>query len=157
MNISIILFAITTIFLILIKYIAPVVLILSAIIWILKANSISKIFKIIVIVITLLCVFIMLNNYRDETPDNLYTEMKEIDNDQSLIGKSNEEIVELLGKPKYETTNRDGKRIYEYFAGRIRKEWFWGKCYSTECYEFSILFDENDKVEYTHIQLTPSD
>ena len=156
MNISIILFAISTIFLILIKYIAPVVLVLSGIIWVLKANSIRKIFKIIVIVITLLCVFIMLNNYRDETPDNLYTEMKEIDNNQNLIGLSKEVVVTLLGKPEDETTNRDGKRIYEYFAGTIRKEWFWGKCYSTEYYEFSILFNENDKVEHTYIKLTPS-
>lgn len=152
MNINIILFAITTIFLILIKYIAPVVLILSAIIWMLKANSISKIFKIIVIIITLICVFIMLYNYKNETIDDLYIEMKEMVDNKSFIGLSEEVVVELLGEPRYKYTDRENKENYTYSAGKIFKEWFWGRCYSTKYYQLEMEFDESGKVEYVYIK-----
>ena len=139
----------SAIFILFIKYIVPIVLILLTIIWTLKTKSISKTFKIIIIAIISLCVFITLNNFKTETPDNLYTEMKEKYDSQSFIGLSKEDIVEFLGKPdEYDREERE----YVYFAGQVFKEWCWGKCYSTKYYQIKVFFDENDKVKSTLIE-----
>ena len=116
----------------LLVYIGPVVLFVFVIRWIIKTTSISKTFKIILI------------NYRSETIDEKYIKINEIVNNESLIGLSEEEVVELLGEPgdKF-TDNRLGFTFYEYGAGTIFEEWFWGKCYQTKYYRLTILFDKN--------------
>ncbi len=128
----------------LLVYIGPVVLFVFVIRWIIKTTSISKTFKIILIIIISVCVCIMLINYRSETIDEKYIKINEIVNNESLIGLSEEEVVELLGEPgdKF-TDNRLGFTFYEYGAGTIFEEWFWGKCYQTKYYRLTILFDKN--------------
>ena len=129
-----------------------VVAIIIGLIFLIKTRLISKTFKIIIIAIILLCVFIMLYNYKNETIDNLYIEMKEMVDNKSLIGLSEEEVVELLGEPRYKYTDRENKENYTYSAGKIFKEWFWGRCYSTKYYQLEMDFDERGKVEYVYIK-----
>ena len=128
------------------------VAIIIGLIFLIKTRLISKTFKIIIIAIILLCVFIMLYNYKNETIDNLYIEMKEMVDNKSLIGLSEEEVVELLGEPRYKYTDRENKENYTYSAGKIFKEWFWGRCYSTKYYQLEMDFDERGKVEYVYIK-----
>ena len=45
-------------------------------------------------------------NIKSEKGDELYVKMKELNDNQSLIGLSLEEVVELLGKPKYEYNDK---------------------------------------------------
>lgn len=129
-----------------------VVTIIIGLIFLIKSNLISKTFKIIIIAIILFCVFIMLDNYENETIDNLYIEMNEMVDNKSLIGLSEEVVVELLGEPRYKYTDRENKENYTYSAGKVFKEWFWGKCYSTKYYQLEIEFDENGKVEYAYVK-----
>ena len=129
-----------------------VVAIIIGLIFLIKTRPISKTFKIIIIAIILLCVFIMLYNYKNETIDELYIDMKEIVDNKSLIGLSEEEVVELLGEPRYKYTDRENKENYTYSAGKIFKEWFWGRCYSTKYYQLEMGFDESGKVEYVYIK-----
>ena len=140
------------IFIVVIIYIGQVALVLFITLWILKTNSINKVFKIILIAIISLCVIFMLYNYKNETIDDLYIEMNEMVDNKSLIGLSEEEVVELLGEPRYQYTDRENKENYKYSAGKIFKEWFWGKCYSTKYYELRLDFDESGKVEYAYIK-----
>ena len=129
-----------------------VVAIIIGLIFLIKTRLISKTFKIIITPIILLCAFIMLYNYKNETIDNLYIEMKEMVDNKSLIGLSEEEVVELLGEPRYKYTDRENKENYTYSAGKIFKEWFWGRCYSTKYYQLEMDFDERGKVEYVYIK-----
>lgn len=129
-----------------------VVAIIIGLIFLIKTRLISKTFKIIIIAIILLCAFIMLYNYKNETIDNLYIEMKEMVDNKSLIGLSEEEVVELLGEPRYKYNDRENKENYTYSAGKIFKEWFWGRCYSTKYYQLEMDFDERGKVEYVYIK-----
>ena len=128
-----------------------VVAIIIGLIFLIKTRLISKTFKIIIIAIILLCVFIMLYNYKNETIDNLYIEMKEMVDNKSLIGLSEEEVIQLLGEPRHKYTDRENKKNYTYSAGKIFKEWFWGICYSTKYYKLEMEFDESGKVEYVYI------
>ena len=82
----------------------------------------------------------------------MYTEIKEINDDQSLIGLSSEEVIKLLGEPKHEYSSGEDKKRYIYSAGEIFKESYWGYSYSHEYYVFYVSFDENDKVENTFIK-----
>ena len=77
--------------------------------------------------------------------------MNEFHNTQSLVGLSEEEIIELLEEPKHEYNTKENIKTYIYYAGNIRKEWYWGKCYTTDYYELNIFFNPNNKVEYTKI------
>lgn len=131
------------------------VAIIIGLIFLIKTKSINKTFKIILIATILLCVFIVLGTYKDETIDNLYIEKKEMVDNKSLIGLSEEVVVELLGEPRYQYTDRENKKNYTYGAGTIFKEWFWGQCYSTTYYQLEIEFDEIDKVEYAYIKESP--
>lgn len=131
------------------------VAIIIGLIFLIKTKSINKTFKIILIATILLCVFIVLGTYKDETIDDLYIERKEMVDNKSLIGLSEEVVVELLGEPRYQYTDRENKKNYTYGAGTIFKEWFWGQCYSTTYYQLEIEFDEIDKVEYAYIKESP--
>lgn len=129
---------------VIVKDIGQVVLFVFIIKWIIKTTSISKTFKIILLVIISICVCIMLSNYRNETIDEKYIKINEIVNSESLIGLSEEEVVELLGEPSDKSTDtRLGFTFYEYGAGTIFEEWFWGRCYQTKYYRLTILFDKN--------------
>ncbi len=138
---------------ILLVYIGQVVLLVFVIKWIIKTTSISKPFKIILLVIISICVCIMLSNYRNKTIDEKYIKINEIVNNESLIGLPEEEVVELLGKPANKFTDtRQGYTFYEYSAGTIYEEWFWGECYQTKYYRLTILFDKNGIVKVASIK-----
>lgn len=130
--------------------------IFAMIMWTITTEKIgSKILKTLIIIVILLYGSIIIVNFKTETPDNLYTEIKEMNDDQSLIGLSSEEVIKLLGEPKHEYSSGEDKKRYIYSAGEIFKESYWGYSYSHEYYEFYISFDENDKVEDTFIKLIP--
>lgn len=132
------------VFLQLFIYIGQVVLVIVVIRWILKTESISKSLKAILLVIISICICVMLSNYRNETIDEKYIKINEIVNNESLIGLPEEKVVELLGEPGRKSTDtRVGFTFYEYDAGTIFEEWFWGKCYQTKYYRLNIVFDEN--------------
>ena len=141
-------------FLQLLIYIGQVVLVIVVIRWIIKTTSISKTFKIILLVIISVCVCIMLINYRSETMDEKYIKINEIVNNKSLIGLSKEEVVELLGEPSEDSGDirPNFGSIYEYSAGTIFEEWFWGKCYQTKYYRLNIWFDKNGIVKMVSIE-----
>lgn len=130
------------------------ILLSTIIIWLITTKTIgSKTLKILIIMIILLYSTIILGNFKSETPDHLYIKMKEMNDNQSLIGLSEEEVVELLGKPEYKYNNRKEEKTYVYYAGKIFKESYWGYSYSHDYYELNMFFDENDKVEHTYIKL----
>ena len=141
-------------FLQLLIYIGQVVLVIVVIRWIIKTTSISKTFKIILLVIISVCVCIMLINYRSETMDEKYIKINEIVNNKSLIGLSKEEVVELLGEPSRDSGDIQPNlgSIYEYSAGTIFEEWFWGNCYQTKYYRLNIWFDNNGIVKMVSIE-----
>lgn len=48
--------------------------------------------------------------YLSEKPDKVYTEMKEINDSERLIGMSKDEVVVLLGEPSQIYQNRFSSR-----------------------------------------------
>lgn len=66
--------------------------------------------------------------------------MKEINDNQSLIGLSKEQVVELLGNPY---GNKEADRYY-YEAGKITDYITGG---TNDFYYLKIVFDENGKVK----------
>ncbi len=127
--------------------------IFAMIMWTITTEKIgSKILKTLIIMVILFYGTIIIANFKTETPDNLYTEIKEMNDDQSLIGLSSEEVIKLLGEPKHEYSSGEDKKRYIYSAGEIFKESYWGYSYSHEYYVFYVSFDENDKVENTFIK-----
>ena len=115
----------------------------------------SKVIKILMIISILLCVFILVFNFRDESPDTLCAEMNEINDDQSLIGLSEEQVIELLGEPEYKR-NEENNIQYRYDAGSLDKGLFlfntaifFDSSYSCRLW---VIFDENGKVKNTSIQ-----
>lgn len=88
--------------------------------------------------------------------DEQYIEMHEIDINNSLLGLSEEEIVELLGKPVKIYTYND--KEYMYNAGHIYEGLIFGhrNFWTTKHnYVLYISFDETDKVKSTTIQERP--
>lgn len=119
----------------------------------------KKNFKLIGIIIIVIIFFMLIcilekwhNNY--EFPNELHIKMSEINNNKSLIGLLEEEVVELLGEPRYKYIDRENKKNYTYSAGKTTQKSFWGKDYGQKVYDLLIDFDENDKVEYTYIKLS---
>ena len=81
--------------------------------------------------------------YLSEKPDKVYTEMKELNDSEKLIGLSKEEVIELLGEPIVTSDN-----MYIYDAGTLTNYLFLGEITS---YDLFIWFDENDIVKSTEI------
>lgn len=79
--------------------------------------------KIISIVIIGIIVFWGLNyfvNYslKNKRPNELYREMKEISDKQTLISLSKKEVEEFSGKPGYKFNDETGN-VYAYNAGKL--------------------------------------
>lgn len=126
------------------------------IIWTIVTKKIaSKLLKALIIIVALLYGTIIIGGFKNDTPSDLYTEIKEIDDNQSLIGLSSEEVIKLLGEPQNEYESREGKKEYVYSAGNIFKESYWGYSYTHEYYDFYVFFDENNKVVNTSMKLIP--
>ncbi len=117
-----------------------------------KKSKMSIYIFIIFICVSASCVFSL---WKFEKPNELYIKMQEFNNNQSLVGLSKEEVIEILGEPESEYNTEENEKEYSYYAGSMRKEWYFGKCYTTEHYEINIYFDEDEKVKYTNIKIIP--
>lgn len=88
--------------------------------------------------------------------DNLYMQMKEYDDSDSLIGLSKEEVIILLEEPvsihEYENS---AEETYIYDAGNMHTGIIWGNrnVFTTKySYIIRIEFDETGKVESTSMR-----
>lgn len=127
-----------------------VVAIIIGLIFLIKTKRICKTLKIIIIALTLFCVFILFYDY--EIISDSYIEMNEMVDNKRLIGLSEEEVIELLGEPRYRYIGKDNTPNYTYSAGTISKKHFWSSEYNRKVYDLNIDFDENGKVEHTYIK-----
>lgn len=113
--------------------------------------------KSIATIFALLCVLIFMQlSVLDKIlyPNDLYIKRNEINDNKTLIGLSEEEVIELLGEPKFKSDER-GVKSYTYSAGMtVKKSIFVGE-YQTRYYDLHITFDENNKVKSTGIQQIP--
>ena len=118
----------------------------------------SKKMKILILVVILLCVCIILINLKKEKPSDLYIEMSEINDSQKLIGLSEEEVIVLLGEPKYEY-DEENNTIFRYNAGNIGKGlYLFNKAIffdSYDSYVLEVFFNEDNKVKSTILQYVP--
>lgn len=129
--------------------------ILLLIIWAITTKKIaSKTIKIVMIMVILLYAIVIIGTFETETSDGKYKKFKEINDNQSLIGVSTEEVIKVLGKPENEYGEEKEKR-YEYYSGKMTKKSYWGFLASSEYYEFYIAFDESGKVKSTLMRLIP--
>lgn len=134
-------------------------LIVSAIIIFLIRKKIIKKYRkfndVIYVIVITSSLFISMNLgrsfilYASAKPDKVYREMKEIDDNQTIIGLSKRQVILLLGKPRY-GNNDINSNIYIYSAGTITNYFFFGE---RDFYELRIVFDENDKVKHTSIKM----
>ena len=115
-----------------------------------KLKNKNKNFKIFIYsIIIIVCIIVCRNlgypvmQYLSEKPDKLYTEMKELNDSEKLIGLSKEEVIELLGEPQSSEDN-----LYIYDAGTLTDYLFFGEI---EFYDLFIRFDENNIVKSTKI------
>ena len=116
-----------------------------------KLKEKTKDFKIFIYaIIIVVCIIVCRNlgyqvmQYLSEKPDKVYTQMKELNDSEKLIGLSKEEVSELLGEPQ--KNSRDN--LYIYDAGTLTNYLFFGE---REFYDLFIWFDENDIVKSTEI------
>ncbi len=86
-------------------------------------------------------------------PNDLYIKRNEINDNKILIGLSEEEVIELLGEPKFKSEG--GRKTYTYSAGTTVKKSILVGEYQPRYYDLQINFDENNKVNYTGIMQIP--
>lgn len=114
-----------------------------------KKNEKFKLFIYAIIIFFCVLVSMRLGNsfllYASAKPDEQYTEMNEINDNQSLIGLSKEQVIALLGKPR----GKEDIDVYYYDAGTITNYLFFGEM---DFYELRIIFDENNIVKATVIK-----
>ncbi len=130
--------------------------ILSAmIIWLIRKKIMGKDKKLKILIYAIIIIFCVLVStklgysfmlYKSAEPDKLYIEMNEINDNQSLIGLSKEQVITSLGEPLQKSTDN----LYVYNAGTITDHFFFGE---REFYELFVWFDENDRVKSTSIDL----
>lgn len=118
----------------------------------------SKKVKVLIVVVILLCIGIISMNIKEEKPDDLYLEMKEIEDEERLIGLSEEEVIILLGKPQ-EKDIEENNITYTYDAGTIGKGLFlFKKAIFFDCYyayDLEVFFDGSGKVTSTVMRCIP--
>lgn len=145
----------STVFIPLMIPVVPGLILSAIIIWFTMKKLINKseTFKIVICVIILLlceCVSIITGNlflkYESARPDKLYVEMKKIDDNETLIGLSKKQVVELLGEPQ----NKSDEEAYIYSAGKISNMLLFGE---SDFYHLRIVFDENGIVTSTSIRM----
>ena len=72
-----------------------------------KKSEMSIYIFIILICAFASCVFLL---WKFEKPNELYIKMQEFNNNQSLVGLSKEEVIELLGEPESEYNTEENKK-----------------------------------------------
>ena len=102
----------------------------------------------IYVIIIIFCLLLSgnLSSYLSEKPDRAYSDMIKINNSERLIGLSNNEVINLLGKP----LNNVDDNTYIYDAGTLTNYFFLG---GRDFYEFFVWFDEKGIVKSTSIEL----
>ncbi len=110
----------------------------------------SKVLKILIVISILLGVGIALINTIKERPSEQYVKMEEINHNKNLIGLSEEQVIELLGKPiKIYTYNNIDKKVYMYSAGYITEGT------RKHSYVLKVIFEGTDKVTSTVLKERP--
>lgn len=147
-------------FLIQIIYAVPGLIVSALIIWLIRKKS-GKIRDkaLICIIIVVFCGNVSLRIVRPmtvahrEEPDELYVQMKELNDNQRLVGLSKEYVVKLLGEPIDELNDR-GIDEYTYSAGSVMSNYLFifGE---RHWYELRIFFDEYGEVKFTSIHESP--
>ena len=105
-----------------------------------------------IIIVIIFCILICILEKVYEIPDVENIKIQEINDNKSLIGLSEEEVVELLGEPRYQYIDGEDKQSYVYNAGTTVKKRILGNSYGRKVYDFRINFDENGKVKHTYIK-----
>lgn len=115
-----------------------------------------KLQKGIFLSIVLALILIIATSYiKFERCTDLYSKMKDLDDNQKLIGLSKEEIITMLGEPMERYSNENH---YWYNAGNIYKGLILGDHnILTESYWYvlNIVFNDVDKVESTEMIYVP--
>lgn len=113
----------------------------------------------IILIVTYICSII--NVWKIENEEHYsegYIKMTELNDNKSLIGLSEEEVIELLGEP-IDKTNHDQLGFkgtyYTYGAGVTFKRTIFGDTYGRKYYQLKIIFDENGIVKSTYIKESP--
>lgn len=123
-----------------------------------KENIKKILIILIILIISFGIIYFFGKVFKDEKGDYLYIQMKEISDNQSLIGLSKEEIIKILGNPIYEFNDESGN-VYAYNAGILAQGLFFiNTPLIFDCAygaELRIFFNEKNKVEYTRISLVP--
>ena len=103
------------------------------------------------IITILLCVIGRILFKERENYNNLYLKMEQIDKNDSLIGKTKEDVIKTLGEPlgtyEYEKT---GEEVYTYDAGIKYVGIVWGDiniATTKHYYTFRVEFNKEDKVQ----------
>ena len=132
-------------------------IILSAIIiWLIRKKLMEKDKKLKILIYAIIIIFCVLVSsklgysamlYLSAKPDNVYTEMKKINDSEKLIGLSKEEVITRLGKPEKTNSNDN---VYTYDAGKTADYLFFGEY---KFYKLYVKFDENSKVQSTSISI----
>ena len=100
-------------------------------------------------------ILIATSNIKFERCIDLYSKMKELDDNQKLIGLSKKEIITMLGEPMERYSNENH---YWYNAGNIYKGLILGDHnILTESYWYvlNIIFDDVNIVEFTEMIYVP--
>lgn len=161
---EIILYVVMFLFIIVIPIIIcaiPGLIISAIIIWFIKKKLIIKDKKLKVLMYVMIILFCGNVSTRIVAPvalaerektDDLYIQMKEINDSQRLIGLSKEQVVILLGEPMKQYST-DKENTYRYNAGVIYRETFFTK--EGNGYILIINFDETDRVKSTSMKYIP--
>lgn len=88
----------------------------------------------------------------NEIPNDLYIKMNEINDNKSLIGLSEKEVIGILGEPWYKDTYDDNTMLYDYSAGKIIDKSLCGDLDGPKYYELRVWFNEEGKVYSTSIR-----
>lgn len=111
----------------------------------------------IIIIVIFFCVLIYvvkIGTNNKEIPNDIYIKMSEINDNETLIGLSKEEVIKLLGEPidKFvDEHHLKNHTYYTYVAGHTFKL-FLGNAYGKKYYALKVLFDENGIVKCTYIK-----
>lgn len=126
------------------------------VICLIRKKLVEKEKRLKILIYAIICIFCILVStklgytgmlYASAKPDKIYVEMNKINDNQSLIGLSKEQVIELLGEPYHKE-----KDVYYYDAGKITNYLFFG---GRDFYSFRVIFDENEIVKATSIKMIP--
>ena len=136
-------------------YVGPFILVFSSIIFVLTRKSIDVFSRILIVIIILLITFLLfitLIKFNDK-PSEYYSKMKQINDSQSIVGLSKNEVENKLGEPG---KIKETENMYLYDAGTLFRDVTFVNHYDlwvkTYYYALFVYFDENDIVKSTSLK-----